>query len=177
MKSTVLDAFTHILGPFSTVKSTLKTRYSTTNVLDSNGKVVHANYPRTAPDHLVVQGTLANGAVASIAFRTAQAPASDRGFYWLITGTEGEIEAETPAPNWQSDQSKMTLKIRRGKSAETEVVELPKPSGVAAEVPYPGPNIARVYEAAAVGDESRYATFEGALETHKLLDRILEASK
>ena len=53
-------------------------------------------HPKTAPDHILVQGELANGALASISFRKARKPVDALGLRWLITGTKGELEVTFP---------------------------------------------------------------------------------
>lgn len=40
----------------------------------------------------------------------------------------------------------------------------------------PSTNLARVYEAFASGEKGRYATFEDAVETHRVLDGIKKGS-
>ncbi len=42
---------------------------------------------------------------------------------------------------------------------------------------FPGGNTARVYQAFLEGKVDRYADFKSSLETHGLLDQILEATK
>jgi hypothetical protein len=88
-----------------------------------DSKVVNPAYPVTSPDHILVQGVLASGAVASFAFRKPPSTAvDDVGFRWLITGTKGEIEVTVPEMNWQFADPRMKLRIKKvGEETAREV--------------------------------------------------------
>ena len=145
--------------------------------MDGTGNVVEAGHKRTSPDHVVVHGTMASGAVVSITFRTAISPANGLCQQWWITGTEGEILVETPEWFWGFDQSKASIKIRRGASTEDEIVEFEEKSVVADELSPMARNVGRVYDAIAAGEYERIATFEEVMATQKLLEQIVKASK
>lgn len=172
----VLDTFTSVLGNFENVQSILKTQFPTTNIVDGDGKVVRANYPKSAPDHIFVQGVLEGGAVASLSFRSVPSAVDRTGFRWLISGTKGEIEVTTPELGWQLRSSEASLKVRVGKDEEIENVDL-SADPTSTVVPFPGSNTAGLYDAFARGDSSQYATFEDAVKNHHLLDRILQSAK
>jgi predicted dehydrogenase len=169
-----LDSFTHVLGPFRNLSSILKTEYKTINVLSTTlDVVIRPNYPKTTPDHVLVQGTLASGAVASLIYRTIPDPDSaidGVGIRWLITGEEGEIELCTPIGQWQVAGNGMVLKARLGKGKEVEVIELEETGG-------DGGNTGRQYEAFLKGEKEKFPDFGDAAETHKLLERIVESAK
>ena len=154
----------------------LKTQYPTIKLLDDAGRVVDARHPKTAPDHIVVQGTLSSGAVASLSYRTAATSVDGVGVRWIITGTEGEIEVITPEIAWQMGPPGTAIKVRSGKDGEVENVEFGS-AGVAEKVGFPGKNTALTYEAFATGETGKFATFESALKTHRLLDAILTGSE
>jgi predicted dehydrogenase len=136
--------------------------------------IIH-NHPKTAPDHVFVQGILESGALASLSFRTVNSTIDGVGIRWLISGTEGEIEITTPEMLWQLRVPGWTLKIKKGKG-ETKDVEFSIP-----EENYPGSflgiNTARLYEAYANQETDKFADFKGGLATHYALQRILRASK
>jgi predicted dehydrogenase len=168
-----LDSFTHTLGPFDTLSSILKTEYKTINVLSPTGEVVSPNRPKTIPDHVLVQGTLSSGAVASLIYRTIPDPdqAIDGvGIRWLITGEEGGIELCTPAGHWQIAGEGMVLKARLGKGKEVEVIEFEETGGE-------GGNTGRQYEAFLKGEREKFPDFGDAAETHRLLERIVEGAR
>lgn len=156
------------------LQSILKTNFSTVPIVGPDGNAVDPVHIKTSPDHIFIQGVLEGGAVASIAFRKPQSAIDNTGFRWLITGTEGEIVVTAPEEHWQMIHSDMRMKIKLGKAEEVEDVDL---SGqgldVAAEIPEQGANIALIYDAYAKGDTSRYATFESATKTHRLLEEIV----
>ncbi|GAD97179.1 oxidoreductase, putative [Paecilomyces variotii No. 5] len=172
-----LDSFTQVVGDFKDVQSILQTRYPTIPIFNGEGKVVNPSHPKSAPDHIFVQGTLENGAGASISFRSVPAAVDGVGFRWLISGTKGEIEITMPESHWQMGNPGATLKLRVGKDSAAQDVDfstLQDPS--ISKIPFPGPNTASLYEAFAKGDRESYATFESSLKLHKLLDRIVQAS-
>jgi predicted dehydrogenase len=177
LRFAVLDSFTHVLGPFSTLNSMLKTEYKTIDIIDTvTYDVTTPNHPKTSPDHVLVQGTLTSGAVASMAYYTAPGPKIDSvGIHWIITGSEGQIEIITPEGQWQLGASGTRLKVVVGKG-EVEVVDLDGNDGeVVKSMVEIGKNTARVYEAFVSGvkeDKDRFADFRDAVETHKLLDWI-----
>jgi hypothetical protein len=72
------------------------------------------NHTKTAPDHVLVQGILESGALASISFRTVASTVDNVGIRWLISGAEGEIEVTTPQMSWQIRSPGWNLKIKNG---------------------------------------------------------------
>lgn len=82
-----------------------------------------------------------------------------------------------PECHWQMGSPQSTFKIKIGKSELAEDISFHTtlPSEVAA-VSFPGTNTAGTYEAFVKNDTRRYATFESALKTHRLLHRILDSS-
>ena len=144
----------------------------------STGETIDPAYPKTAPDHYLVSGTLENGAVASIAVRKAKAAVDKRSILWYITGTEGEILVETEEGVYQCGVASMrSLKvIRGGKEDEAEVIDfVTNDNSAAVKVPYPGTNTARQYEGFAQ-KSPEIATFQSALNNHRLLQRIAKSA-
>ncbi|KAF9761117.1 hypothetical protein IL306_003950 [Fusarium sp. DS 682] len=174
-----LDTFIHTLGDFETVQSTLKTQHPIVPIFSMEKQtIVDPAYKKTAPDHMLVQGVLTSGAVAAISFRKAKKPVDDLSIRWLITGTEGEIEVTVPEGHFQMGPDGSTLRMRVGKEGEVEDVSF-KDATVPEHVqkaPPVGRNTARVYEAFG-NDQTKYADFESALKTHKLLDQIARDAK
>lgn len=167
-----------MLGDFTQVHGLLKTQYPIIPVIDmSNGQVIDPAHPKTSPDHIFVHGTLVGGAVASLAFRKAKSPADNKALRWYITGTDGEIEITMPEAHWQfgiDERSSLKLKIGKTKEAES-IAWMPSDPSPADKVMSPGTNTARLYERFAKGDGVG-ATFESALKTHKLLERIAKSA-
>ena len=146
----------------------------------STGAVVNEGYPKTAPDHIAVMGTLLqNDAPVSITVRMSKSKscADKNGFRWYITGTEGEILVSTEEGGWQGgDHSQRSIKVVTGKDKEAELIDYTSgDDSLAAKVPLPGTNTARQYASFAKKD-AEVVTFESALKTHQLLRRIAEAA-
>lgn len=138
--------------------------------------MVNPAYPKTAPDHVFIQGTLENDAIASITFRKAKSAADNVGFRWYITGTKGEIVITTEEGVWQGGKpSERSIKLKIGKEGEAEEIDFMiddiSPAG---KVPFPGTNTARIYENFAKDEE--VVTFEDALKVHHLLERIAKSA-
>ncbi|KAI1184523.1 oxidoreductase [Nemania serpens] len=170
-----LDSLTHVLGDFSEVQAILKLTFDSVSILDDKGTLVDPAYPKTSPDQILVQGTLESGAVVSIAQRHSKADVDGASFRWIITGTEGEIEVIVRQSNWQFGDPKRTLKMKVGTN-EAQHVDFLSNDELEGKVPAIAANIARQYRAFAKDDTEAVATFESALKTHRLLDRILKAA-
>lgn len=176
----VLDSFVNVLGDFDELQAILKTFNKAVPIFNTNGEVVNPSYTRTSPDHILVQGTLTSGAVASIIFRKPPSAVDDTGVRWIITGTKGEIEVTTRETQWQMADPDMNLRVKVGKESEAREVDY---KGNAddqfklSDLDSIALNTARSYVAFAEDDQTRYATFESALGTHRLLDRIAKSAK
>ncbi|KAK6217222.1 oxidoreductase [Colletotrichum tabaci] len=174
-----LDSFTHVLGDFDlgTLSSVLKIDLTQGPLHNAEGKVVDPAYPKSAPDHVLVQGKLNGGATASLNFRTTRATVGDVGARWIISGTKGEIEASWGnMVMWQAPHPSKKLKVKLFTGEERDV-ELKRPEIPAvANVSDLALNTALILDAFAQGNGSRYANFESALKTHRLLDEILKRS-
>ena len=169
-----------MLGDFSSLSSIVKTVNQTIPLAGNNGKVLDLNYPKTSPDHILVQGILESGALASLTFRSPIPRTVDgTGWRWIITGSAGEIEITGPEASWQYGSAGTQLKYRIG-GEDTIARDYPLPLDEIGPqinmVAFPGVNTAHLYETFAKGDKDRYATFEDALRTQRLLDRILVAA-
>lgn len=142
----------------------------------NTGEVVNPAHPRTAPDHIFVQGTLESGAVASLNFRKAKKSVDGLGLRWLISGTDGEIEVTFPEGHFQMGTPERTLRLRvKDEEVKTIDFDVAEPDHIN-KVVYPATNSARLYEDFAKGTGG-FADFEASLRTHKLLDRIAREAK
>ncbi|TFB01578.1 Galactose/lactose metabolism regulatory protein GAL80 [Trichoderma ghanense] len=169
----LMDSFLHVLGDFETVKASLSKQYPIVKLFDvSTGQVTNPGVPRTAPDHIFVQGVLESGAVASINYHRPGALLG-KSFRWLISGTEGEIEF-TLDGYLQLGHSEREIRIKTvHEPGEVRVVEWKGETPEHVEsVAFPGQNTARVWEAFAAGGDEGVASFEDGLRVHRLLERI-----
>lgn len=177
----VLDSFVSVLGDLETdsISSVIQRDSPTIEIrkLDMT-TVVNPAYPKTTPDHILVQGKLKNrNAPASISFRTSSKTADDTGVRWIITGTKGEIEITANRGQWQIDSSSKKLKLSLYESGETRVYDTTSEDlGVAANLGDSAVNTALIVDGFAKGVEGSYVDFASSLKLHKLLDVILDKS-
>lgn len=179
MGSSVLDGFTSIVGDFDTIQAKLQSQVTTVPLLNlGTGELVDLAHPKTSPDHILVQGTLKNGAAASIVYRRVSSSIDDVGIRWLITGLEGEIEVVIPgigSPAQMANPGR-TLRLRSGGDESQNVsFDQPEPEYIS-NVPYLGSNTARLYKRFAE-HAGGYADFESALKTYELLERIVQEAQ
>lgn len=170
-----------MLGDFTELQAILKKTITESAIFSSEGVLVNPAYPKTSPDQVLVQGVLESNAVASIQVRKPKAEVDGVTFRWIISGTEGEIEVLVPheewlRSHWQFGEPKRTLRLRIGDS-EAQNVDFLVGDEFEGKVPLHAANVARQYRAFAKGDtKEAVSTFESALRTHRLLDRIIKAA-
>lgn len=144
-------------------------------IVGTQNETIDLEYEKTAPDHIFVQGLLDGGAVASLSFRKPGSTAEETGIRWYISGTKGEILLTGPSW-WQMLNKEPVLQVKVG----NEPVHLINFQDEAESAVQTGPamasNLALLYEAFAEGDVSRYATFESAARTHRLLEKIRQVA-
>ncbi|KAK2033299.1 oxidoreductase family protein [Colletotrichum zoysiae] len=175
-----LDSFTHVVGDFDlgSLSSVLKIDATHIALLNADRtKVIDPAYPKSSPDHILVQGKLGNGATASLNFRSTSVSVDNNGGRWIISGTKGEIEASWGhGLMWQSHNSSKKLRVKLATGEERDVELVKSDSPAIANVPDVGLNTAVILDAFAKGDGSRFADFGSALKTHRLLEEILKRS-
>lgn len=174
----VLDTFVDILGDLDdSIQSTFKTQFLTCAIRGLDGTIKVQEYQKTAPDHIFVQGNTKDNIAASFAFRACKALADDDArVRWIISGTEGEICIETPR-FWQGMHLGGTVRLRTVEDTETKNIDLKNYQiGGFEFVPEIAANVASLYDAIAKENGQKYATFEEAAKTHRLLERIRAAA-
>ena len=130
----------------------------------------------TSPDNILVSGKLASGAVASV--HVAAVPWAGSGFRMVIYGREGTLVA---TGNVSSQRGEM-LRLQ-GAQRSHELSDLAIPERfvyVPADFPRGDPfNVGQMYalfaEAIRTG-QSRLPTFDTAVDLHRFLDTIKQAS-
>jgi len=168
-----IDALCWLLGEFRELSATAKTRIAEITIAETGGK-----YPRTSPDQIVVNGELANGAVACV--RIQGSPSHGTGVRLEINGDRGDLVITT-APGARGIQmADLTLLHTVGPGALAEL-EVPASYFDVPPSIHTGPplNVARSYQqlAAAIVDGGAVANFDTAVMRHKTLDHILESSR
>ncbi|KAI0478078.1 oxidoreductase [Xylaria cf. heliscus] len=176
-----LDSFIHVLGDFTELQAILKNTVKEAAIFSSDGVLVNPAYPKTSADEILVQGILESEAVVSIHARKPKVEVDGVSFRWIISGTEGEIEVIIPRAqwlrsHWQFGEPERTLRLKIGDN-EVQNVDYLANDEFEGKVPVMAANVARQYRAFAKGDtEEAIATFESALKTHRVLDRIIRAA-
>jgi len=87
-----MDAFTYVLGDFTSIGATLKTHYPTAILVDSSGKPTGNTAANHAPDHIAFTGTLKSGALASVVMRGQSTVPGRVHLRWDIDGEDGVIQ-------------------------------------------------------------------------------------
>src|SRR5271156_1815835 len=134
---------------------------------------------KTAPDQLVVNGIVGNGAVVSFQIRGGM----NRGtaFLFEIHGEEGDLQLTATS---RASMQRQELNVKGARGDAKELAELPipgkyrwVPEGVAPDSRY---NVAQLYARLAEGiHDGKPVTpgFDAAVTRHRLLDAIVRASE
>ncbi len=168
-----LDTLSWVLGcEFRELSATLANRRPT---LPRGGYQPYA--PKTAEDQVIIQGTLNNGAVASVHY--SGGAKRNTGLLWIINGSKGDIELTTMG-NLQAGD----VRIRGASGDQKELVDLPVPSYYQPQMQVdskPGvTSLAMLYTH--LLSDLRYGTntvptFTTAVRHHRVLDAIERASR
>jgi predicted dehydrogenase len=159
----VLDAIEHMLGGVAELSASLSIQRPRHTVAESG-----ATIDVTSPDHLLLNATLAEGAVLSAHVHDGKVGGSR--VRVEIAGTEGDLAVfagggDDPLGG-QLQISDLRLLGARG-AGKWE--ELPRP-GADAGIPAEAANVARLYAAFAAGRE--VPDFDAGVRLHRLLDAI-----
>jgi predicted dehydrogenase len=174
-----LDSFLHILGPFvpsspsDPLQANLSTLFPTTTIVNETGPPL-STFVKTTPDHIFIHGPLQSGALASLNWYTTPAPISDTELRWNIVGMKGEIEVlGKPGLGgwWQTLKGQEVVVRIRCVGCETRTVEV---NWEDREGDGRGSNTKRTWEAFLGQRREEFADFGDALETHRILERIVE---
>jgi predicted dehydrogenase len=129
--------------------------------------------PRTVHDQVMIQGTLASGAVLSYHLRGGPAFDKAEGATWWIYGTNGQIKVTVSDSFFQITDDNAEVELFDHTSKSTEVVVVDKDAFSDMPVLY-ARNIARLYEAFAdgKGESEGVRGFEHALQRHRFIDEV-----
>ena len=167
----VIDALRFVVGNFARVSCMVTTQAKQWYETDTK-KMVDV----TSPDNIMVSGKLAGGAVASV--HVAAVPWAGGGFRMVIYGREGTLVATGNVSSQRGDM----LRVQGAKrSHELKDMAIPdRFMRVPKDFPSGDPlNIGQMYalfaEAIHTG-QSRIPTFDTAVELHRFIDTIQQAS-
>lgn len=166
-----MAAVQDVLGEVREVSGRLSHRRTFATVIQT-GEVV----PMTAPDQLVVEAILENGAPMSVHYRGGRNRGT--GFLWEINGSQGDVQVTADAGHAQMFQ--LTLRGARRGERTMQQIEVPpsRYEGFPAEV-VPR-NVARLYAriAADLRDGTRTApNFDDGLALHRLIAAVDAAAQ
>lgn len=167
-----MDAFVQVLGDIPKPQAIFKTNTQTVKVVNDAGEVVDPALRQTAPDHIFVQGVTDKGVLSSLTFRSVKSASSEgAGLRWVIEGTEGELVV-TGLEMGLSMQSDLSVRLSVGDEPARDVSLDDVRPARHQDLPPPAQNVAAMWEAFAAGDTTKYATFESAASSHRLLERV-----
>ena len=171
-----LDALCFCLGDFRELSAVVATQRPRPTIIET-GETIEM----TAPDQVLVHGTLENGAVASV--HISGGTARGTAFLFEIHGTEGDliIAPANPMPGVGVQYADLTLRGAQGPGAALAEIPVPAhycwvPADVPAGPPY---NVAQLFAWLGEGiSEGRDVSpdFDVAVRRHQLLDAIQTAS-
>ena len=167
----VIDALRFVAGNFARVACLVTTQARQWYETDTKQMV-----PVTAPDNVLVSGQLARGAVASV--HAAAVPWAGSGFQMEIYGREGTLVATGSVSSQRGEI--LRLQGARGSHALSDLEVPERFVYVPADFPRGDPfNVGQMYalfaEAIHTG-QSRIPTFDTAVELHRFIDTIQQAS-
>ena len=165
-----VDAMRFIAGDFGRLSAVVETRAK--QWLDTGtGTLLDV----TSPDNVLLTGQLANGAVASV--HVGAIPFAGSGYRMEIYGREGTLVASG------EDSPQLSQVFLHGAKGGNTLAPMPVPARftlAAPETPSDEAlNVGQMYTlfAQAIrGGESRQPTFETAVELHRLVDAVKQAS-
>lgn len=166
-----IDAMCMCLGEFESLSATVRTQVDQWHETDTDRMV-----DVTAPDNILIDGTLTSGAVASA--QVASIPHHGSGFKLEVYGREGTLVVTSDA---SPSTGSARLQGAKGDASELHDIEIPaRHTWVPDSVPQGAPfNIAQLWERFADGVRTGQRVepdFDTALQRHKMLDAIQRAS-
>ena len=168
-----IDALCSVVGDFATVAAVVSTQAAVWHETDT-GK----DLPVTAPDNVLVSGSLQNGGVASVQIGSTAWAGS--GYRMEIYGDQGTLVAvSTDSPQLQA----VSIRGARGSNDLQDIApaaELHPAPAMPAGAPY---NVGQLYSrfaaairGAAAADNAPLPDFDHAVTLHRLIDAIRQSS-
>jgi len=165
-----IDSLVSVAGGFASVSAIVSTQINQWLESDTNNLV-----EVTSPDNVIVAGRLQNGAVASA--HVASVPFAGSGYHLAVYGRDGTLciaTADTP------QRDVVQLLGAKGANAFT-ALEVPDHYVFVSETtpagsPYYIGQLYSQFAKSVRGDRGDYPDFETAVELHRLLDAVRQAS-
>jgi predicted dehydrogenase len=167
-----IDAFCHVVGRFARLSANCAIKFPTIELIGGG------TTQRNTPDHVTVNGTLANGALASFEIRGLSAGGS--GLRFEVNGTKGSLLLTATGHVPMIQMSPLTLsKVAIDGALET----LTPPDRYYWADRSLGPviyGVAQLYERFADAIEGKGpvpSDFQAALVNHRLIDAVVQAAE
>jgi len=165
-----IDALRFVAGDFASVSAKLTTQVPQWHETDTDTMV-----DVTSPDNILVNGTLENGAVASV--HVASIPWAGNGLTMEIFGRNGTLKATFGG---STNVGSVKLEGAQGSNDLTEIEIPARHTYVSEETPKGAPfNVGQMYDQFGKGihgEDSYYPDFDTAVELHVLIDAIRQSS-
>ncbi len=168
-----IDGLTSVVGPIDSVATIVGTQ-----VKEWTEAGTSKRYPATAPDDILVSGRLRSGATMSV--HVASAGGVGTGYRLDVHGTDGTLVLEATGSPHSSAPARV-LGAQRG-AKELAEIDVPQDDWAPAGGLKGGPiNIGKLWksfaESFADGGGTFAPSFESAVEHHKLIDAVRQASE
>jgi predicted dehydrogenase len=168
-----IDALCWLLGEFAELSATVKTINTTLAITGTSESMT-----RTSPDHVLVNGVLESGIVASV--RLAGAPSAGTGIRLEINGTKGDLVISAVPGARGIQMADLRLQQTKG-MAELVDIDIPEryfqvPASVRSGPPL---NVAQGYVHLAevlAGRSAPAPDFNTALTRHRTLDAVMASA-
>jgi len=140
-------------------------------VLQDDGSLSPNVYDKDVPDQILLQGRLDRNppAVFSFHLRAGDRFKNEPGSTWRIYGDKAELVVEFASAGPQIGQAR-SIKICHFETGEVETITVDEGGKEWTDLPIPGQNIGRLYEAYA--DGKGYGDWELALRRHELIEEF-----
>lgn len=171
------DVITNTLGQLSSFSAILGIQRSETKLRSAPlaagpGVPIVGTIPRTTPDHILLQGHLASGALISYSVRGGLPIPGTPGLVWSIYGENGEIRVTAEGTNLHIGAPGDSIMIHDHATNTAEKIEWENDQWD--ELPWPAKNVARLYEAFALDDKQAYADWDESLVRHRLVEEMFK---
>ncbi|KIK52564.1 hypothetical protein GYMLUDRAFT_49854 [Collybiopsis luxurians FD-317 M1] len=156
-----LDILTYLMGDFASVSATTATLFPKADIVPENGSGISKTIDNLLADHIVINGLLKSGAIASLSWRGGYASKGRHQLVWVIDGEKGAI---------RMSGSSAFIHIRDPELYLNEELVQVSNGGLQA-------NIAEGWEEFTKGKEGRHATIDDAVRIRSLIDAIESSSE
>lgn len=172
----MIDFVLYALGQdVKALNATVSTQRKTSKLKLANGSLEEIK--RETPDHVLLQGHLANDALIDVALRGGSAFKDSPGFVWNIYGEKGEIEVTAPGVVLNVGFGPVvSVKLHDHEKDTVEVIDW-SVDDEQEKLPVPSQNVGRLYQAFAEGKKDEYADWAEAIATHMLLEKMMKTSE